>query len=234
MYQLFRINRETSEETSIGRYSKEADAIQALNEAQDTEPDFSYKRELDLEDSVSYSDEEISDINLGYDAFGNNLRAEDLEQHGRLFIVSARCGVGDDGIACGPVSGPIVAEVKVREEGGGEFFMSLAEVEGIPNFVKTPVSTFDFQKNMNMDPEMLQLIRDNNIQFDDSVYSAVFEHPEYAYYDLYRYLIFLVRAGLDEVDEFLPKEEVNRYLDEIEIPKSDVEEEYEEGAINWD
>ena len=69
------------------------------------------------------------------------------------------------------------------------------------------------------------------IQFEDSDYSAVFDHPEYAYYDLYRYLFFLVRGGWDDVDEFLPAEEVNAYLDEIEVPKSDVEEEYEEGDI---
>ena len=52
----------------------------------------------------------------------------------RFFIEDVKCGVGEGGMACGPVDGPVGTEVKVKTNNGEFFYMTLAEMMGIPNF----------------------------------------------------------------------------------------------------
>ena len=58
-------------------------------------------------------------------------------------------------------------------------------------------------------------------------YVDVFDDPEAELYQVYRYLIYLVRCERDQEEPFI-RATVGKYLDEMEIPMSDEEEEYRE------
>ena len=59
----------------------------------------------------------------------------------RYRVLEAKCGVGEGGIACGPVGGPVIAEIRLSDENSSEFYLSLVEVDGIANWFRTPFGT---------------------------------------------------------------------------------------------
>ena len=140
----------------------------------------------------------------------------------RYFIESVKCGAGEGGMACGPVSGPVVAEAKVRTDNGEEFYMSLAEMEGIPNFFKSPKSTYEYQMNDDMDEEALEEFQSYFIETGD--YEEIFAQQDPEWLQLYRYLIYIVRSEWEECESY-QRETEGKWLDEINIPVSDIEEE---------
>ena len=143
----------------------------------------------------------------------------------RYFIEKVKCGIGEGGMACGPVSGPIVAEVKVREENGEIFYLSLAEVDGCPNFFKTEESTYNMQVFEEMTEEDADRLNEDYIPV--GLYEEIFQLTEEddEMFPLYRYLIYIVRADWDECKRF-QKETEGKYMDEVEIPMCDLEEDY--------
>ena len=63
----------------------------------------------------------------------------------RYRVLEAKYGVARGGMACGPVAGPVMAEIKLADENGDEFYLNLTEVDGIPNWFKTDRSTIEEQ-----------------------------------------------------------------------------------------
>ena len=78
---------------------------------------------------------------------GRAAQFKDMEDKkmARYRVLDAKCGVGAGGMACGPVGGPVIGEVKLADESSEEFYLCLAEVDGIPNWFKTDRSTIDEQ-----------------------------------------------------------------------------------------
>ena len=144
----------------------------------------------------------------------------------RFFIEDIKCGLGEGGMACGPVSGPVVAEAKVKDDKGEVFYLSLAEVDGFPNFFQTEKSTYEMQVSQNMTDEDVSYLNDNYISVDgdyDNLFEMTEEDEELL--PLLKYLTYIVRADWDECKEFQEKTK-GKYLDEFEIPPCDLEEEY--------
>ena len=139
----------------------------------------------------------------------------------RYYIEDIKCDIGVGGIACGPVAGPVIAEAKVKSD-DEEFYMSLAEVDGIPNFFKTKESTYEMQLNQEMTDEEVEVLQENYIKTED--YEEILSNKDSEWYSLFRYLIYIVRSDWDECERFL-KETSGKYLDEIEVPFCDLEEE---------
>ena len=54
----------------------------------------------------------------------------------RYKVLEARCEVGNGGMACGPVSGPVIGEIHLQGDNGEDFYLCDAEVDGIPNIYK--------------------------------------------------------------------------------------------------
>ena len=142
----------------------------------------------------------------------------------RYRVLEAKCGVGAGGMACGPVGGPIVGEIKLADESSEEFYLCLAEVDGIPNWFKTERSTIDEQIEETSE-EVFEYLNDHYIDIGE--YVDVFDDPEAELYQACRYLIYLVRCERDQEEPFI-RTTVGKYLDEMEIPMSDEEEEYRE------
>ena len=142
----------------------------------------------------------------------------------RYRVLEAKCGVGAGGMACGPVGGPVVGEIKLADESGEEFYLCLAEVDGIPNWFRTDRSTIEEQLEESSD-EVFDYLNDHYT--DAGEYVDVFVDTDAELYQAYRYLIYLVRCEMDQVDSFIESTE-GKFLDEMEIPMSDLEEDYME------
>ena len=155
---------------------------------------------------------------------GGAAKFNDMEDKkmARYRVLEAKCGVGAGGMACGPVSGPVVGEIKLADESGKEFYLCLAEVDGIPNWFKTDRSTIDEQIEETSE-DVFDYLNDHYIDIGE--YVDVFDDPEAELYQVYRYLIYLVRCEREQEEPFI-RSTVGKYLDEMEIPMSDSEEEY--------
>ena len=144
-------------------------------------------------------------------------------------ILSARYTVADGGMACGPVSGAVIAEAAFEKPEGEVFFLTCVESMGIPTFVMTEKSVFDrivsAEESGNEDDDLSDVLDGHTI--DVGEYPDIFEDKDPKYYDMLRYIIFIVGNDCDEVDAFI-KETTGKYLDEIDIPVSAIEEGYME------
>ena len=139
----------------------------------------------------------------------------------RYKVLAAKCGIGGGGFACGPVSGPVIGEIKIADENGSEFYLCLAEVDGIANWFKTDRSTIDDQL-LGDDESLYDYLNERDLPLGE--YEDVLKEKKDELYQAYRYLIYLVRCETKEAEPFV-QVTVGKYLDEIEIPMSDVEEE---------
>ena len=132
-------------------------------------------------------------------------------------------------MACGPVPGAVFAEAGFRTPEGEEFFISCAEVMGIPNFYKTERSVLDEEVEMeNSGDEFDEEFQDYLMScFIDDIgdYYEIFENKDPEWFTILRYLIYIVGEDFSDSDAFI-KETVGKYLDEIEIPVSSTEELY--------
>lgn len=138
----------------------------------------------------------------------------------RFFIIDASAGIGESGIEV-----PIVAEVHLRDENGEEEYLALDEFTGIPNFFKTEKSTFEILMAARPNEDEVEYLNNHDVPIEDFV--DVFNNPEDEYYDVLRYLIYLVRCELDDMQPYIDKT-VGHWTDEIDIPMSDIEEEWRE------
>ena len=140
----------------------------------------------------------------------------------KYYIKNARYGEGEGGIACGPVDGPAVAEVEIRNEDGNEYFVSLVDVSGFPLFLKTPDSIFDML--LANSPEDDKYIKSSIIRAGE--YDDIFDAGDIdELYPVYRYLMYIISAEEEVMENFI-KTSKEKSIDEICVPESMAEEWY--------
>ena len=146
-------------------------------------------------------------------------------------IVNARVEV----LSGGPEPGFLVAELELQPQTakGKPIFYTLAEVEGMPAFYKTKASVFDWFVNQDEHESDLCDLQNKATLYEGESYADFFEnHKGIECYDGLRYLIYVMRAEWEDVEAFIKKTK-GKLLSEIEIPKSDVEEDWENGEEDW-
>ena len=147
----------------------------------------------------------------------------------KLLIEDIKVGVSAGGMACGPVPGHVVAEIRLRDmEDGTVTYHSAAEVEGMPIFFKTSVSTFDTQINdSSADEEAWDVVMDGEDGNYDSYYAFYedMENCDETHKLILKYLAYLVCADWDETERF-KAETLGKCLGDFEIPISEEEQEY--------
>ena len=152
----------------------------------------------------------------------------------RYFIETAKYDIVEDDIACVSTLRTVVATVQFKE-GSKTQWLSLVEVDGIPNVYLTDKDIHEAQVAEDLhDEEFIEyaaahyITEFNGIAFDAD-YSTTFENiaddPENPAAPLIRYLIALVRCDMDEVDDLIQMAS-GKYADELDFPASDVEEEF--------
>ena len=149
----------------------------------------------------------------------------------RYFIETAKCGITDGSIACGPVSGNVVVTVQFKDESKTQW-ISLVEVDGIPivylsdKDIHEDLVAEDFDNeefNQYMEDHLISEF--DGIEFDadySTTLESIAEDPENPAVPLIRYLITLARCDMDEVDDLIQMAS-GKYADELDIPASDVE-----------
>ena len=146
-----------------------------------------------------------------------------------LKILSARYKVAGGGLACGPVSGSVIAETQFEKPDGQIFYLTGVETMGIPTFVITENSVFDrivsAEEGEAEDDDLSDVLDDHTL--DVGEYPDIFEDRDPEYFDMLRYIIYIIGNDYDDTDEFIKKTS-GKYLDEIEIPVSSIEESYME------
>jgi len=140
----------------------------------------------------------------------------------KYLIESAQCDVVDDMFLSA-----VVAEAKIVPDGEAPFYLSMAEVEDTVQFYRSEESTFALQTEPD-DPEEVGEILEQYLLWSGE-YEELFEEADPVWFPLYRYLICLVRSDWDTCKAFLA-DTAGKYLDEIRIPVSDVEEEFNEAC----
>ena len=154
----------------------------------------------------------------------------------RYFIETAQCGITKGGMACGPVFGHVVVTIQFND-GSKTQWLSLVEVEGIPNVFLSDKDIHEALVAEDFDDKEFTKYLDEHfinefegITFDDSYFTSfvdIAENPDNPAAPLIRYLITLVRCDMDEVEELINMAS-GKYADELDIPASDVEEEFME------
>ena len=152
----------------------------------------------------------------------------------RYFIEEAKCGVTEGGIACGPVGGDVLAAVRFNT-GEGAQWITIVDTCGIPNVFLTDNDVSDSILEEDMEnEEFIEYMNEHSINELDGIgfdgdYSCLFENiagdPENPAVPLIRYLVALVRCETGEEENLISMAE-GRYADELDIPASDVEEDY--------
>lgn len=149
----------------------------------------------------------------------------------KLFVEDVKVGVSRGGMACGPVSGSVVAEVCIRDlEKETAKYYSLTEVEGVPNFFETDESTYDRQIEEVDDEEFWDMLSAHTAGDFSDYYGVYANQEEFELHDpehllVWKYLIYMVRADKDEIEQ-LKADSVGKCLGDFEIPVCDVEQEY--------
>lgn len=151
----------------------------------------------------------------------------------KYLIEDIQVGVTAGGMACGPIPGNVVTEMKVRNtEDDSVIFYGITEVMGIHNFTKSEESLYDIQMSDTDDEDAWKKVYDADVGIE-SIYdltSGDSSDPKAAEeVSLWKLLMFFVRAGWDDVNQMKPKC-IGKYLEEIEIPvyEDDDEDEDEE------
>ena len=144
---------------------------------------------------------------------------------GRYMIEEAKC----DYVDFGPDA--VVCAIIKYNDGKETKHLSLSEVSGIPNFTLTTEDIFDkLMEKDGSDPDFWDKINDITIsefngidisgEYDDVIYN-IRENEDNPAAPLLRYIIALVRC---EGEQDLIKMGTGKYVDELEIPISDIEE----------
>ena len=93
------------------------------------------------------------------------------------FVLNARLGSSEGGMACGPVGGVDVGEIEFIEEHdyrsvGHSQFMTFVLVDGILNPILSDKSLFDELIQDNLSDETIDFVNDHTIQKFDGIYMA--------------------------------------------------------------
>ena len=135
----------------------------------------------------------------------------------------------------GPEPGIVVAELELLPQTakGKPFFLTIDEVDGMPAIFKTETSVFDwFINEAEHESDLIELQNKASL-YEGESYAELFEnHEGIECYDGLRYLIYVTRAEWKNLKSFIKKTK-GKLLSEIEIPKSDVEEDWEIGEEDF-
>lgn len=142
----------------------------------------------------------------------------------KLMIEDARVEVGAGG---GPIPSLVVSEVCLRQPDGCTCYVTLEEYDGHPTFFCTEQSILQplLKAEDEEDEELMEGLHDGKYIIADGEYEDIFAQPDRQWYQVFRYLIYLVRCEREEEQPFLDAT-VGHPLDEIDIPISDVEEDF--------
>ena len=142
-------------------------------------------------------------------------------------IKGIRYGITEGGMACGPVSGNVVASIEFQDDDKVSF-LSMVEVFGIPEFYFSEEDIYNelLEESEDFIDKANSLIINefNGIMLEE--YEDIMEELKKPYNEedkaLIKLLIAVVRLDYDEADKLI-EESVGKYIKEINIPDTDLD-----------
>lgn len=150
----------------------------------------------------------------------------------RIYIAECKCGVSKGGFACGPVEGSVNAAVKFTVDGVSKWLTN-SEFTGIPNFYLTDESVFERFMDDDLTDEFGEYLDPHYLkEFEgiflageyDMIVKSLEENENNPASALIRFVIALTRCDNEEIESLI-RMGTGHYVEELDIPLSDVEEE---------
>ena len=150
----------------------------------------------------------------------------------KRIIEDIKVGESAGGIACGPVGGSIVAEMKLRNaEDNSVSYHQIVETEGMPTLLESDESLYDILIEEDFEDKEAWAKVENAQAGGYCAYSEFYDDvKDLETFDeedvpLWKLLVFFTRASWEEIDKMKPQF-IGKALEEIEVPVCDVEKEY--------
>ena len=144
----------------------------------------------------------------------------------RFFVERVKCGVADSGMP----GGDVIVTIQYRKDDGPSQWISNAECDGYATIYLNDFDPFDVLMSEDDENEKRgvgMIDSFENIEFNDyeDMFDAFSEDEDNPVVPLLRYLIAVTRCGKDEQDKLIAAAQ-GKYIDEVEVPISDIEEDY--------
>lgn len=142
-------------------------------------------------------------------------------------IKGIRYGITEGGMACGPVSGNVVASIEFQDDDKVSF-LSMVEVFGIPEFYFSEEDIYDelLEESEDFIDKANSLIINEFNGIELKEYEDIMEELKKPYNEedkaLIKLLIAVVRLDYDEADKLI-EESVGKYIKDINIPDTDLD-----------
>ena len=158
----------------------------------------------------------------------------------RYLIEHIDCGLNDGGDACGPVSGPICTCIKYKKDDEHSRWLELDDVDGLLQFYLADKDLFDFHVHFNAfdDEKAIKRFNDNYIEEFEGIELSAYSNELFDLLNgdqkdnpatmFLKYIIFLARCSDEDLKK--AKETVpGKFIDEIDVPMSEAEQDYFDG-----
>lgn len=142
-------------------------------------------------------------------------------------IKGIRYGITEGGMACGPVSGNVVASIEFQDDDKVSF-LSMVEVFGMPEFYFSEEDIYDelLEESEDFIDKANSLIINEFNGIELKEYEDIMEELKKPYNEedkaLIKLLIAVVRLDYDEADKLI-EESVGKYIKDINIPDTDLD-----------
>lgn len=136
----------------------------------------------------------------------------------RYKVMDAKCDYSG-----GALPGVVIGEIKLLDDNGNVTYMCNSEVDGLPNWFMTDRSTFEEQMDLDSfdNDDFMSYMNTHSMGLGNYDEALADKHSKW--HIALRYLTYLVRCSYEDMDDFIANT-LGKYLDEISIPVSDVEE----------
>ena len=124
--------------------------------------------------------------------------------------------------AAGECEGSLYADIKLKDENGKIIYFTLIENDGKPILYKTNMRITHLVTEPDYDPEQLEIINTTKVIYKGENYNALFDNSlGFERFAAIRCVIHLVRSFPSSISFNIKLR--GKCIDEIDIPKSDVE-----------
>ena len=122
-------------------------------------------------------------------------------------IENTRCVVSGDAL-----DGKVIAEIQY-DFGSGSSYLTLVDVDGIPNLYKSTSSLFNTIVNDDFSPDDL-----DRFFIDTGDYDDITMNNDQDWYDIYRCLVYMVHCSEEDLNVFMNKAK-GKHVNEVVIPE---------------
>ena len=124
--------------------------------------------------------------------------------------------------AAGECEGSLFADIKLKDENGKITYFTLIENDGKPILYKTKMRITHLVTEPDYDPEQLEIVNTTKVVYKGENYNALFDNSlSFEPFAAIRCVIHLVRTFPNCI--IFSQELDEKCIDEIDIPKTDVE-----------